>query len=146
MNLWQFHELAAIADAILHKIPWCQIFPQSGGCEVFNFCIGNLVLIWLNYGTSPGSTLVPDHHHFSYGLHLFIESLIVELLNCCHRRVETQWAMWEGVCVCGEKINKLAWRWEIFLATVCGPRLACAKSSANCVCKLEEWVNPMTDL
>jgi hypothetical protein len=25
-----------------------------------------LVLIWLNYGSSPGSALVPDYHHFSY--------------------------------------------------------------------------------
>jgi hypothetical protein len=53
-------------DAILHKIHRCQNFPLGGGCEVFNFRIGNLVLIWLNYGTSPRSALVRDRHHFSY--------------------------------------------------------------------------------
>jgi len=87
----------------------------------------------------------------SYGLCLFIASLIVEGWLEEGLPVKSrlsQWARWVCVvwgCVVDlEKINKLAWRWERDF--LCGTFVWWLWHVSQSVCKLEEWVNLWPDL
>jgi hypothetical protein len=55
-----------ILETISHHIPCVQIFPVCGGSTLCNFHTGNLVLIWLIYGTSARSTVVRGRPGLTY--------------------------------------------------------------------------------
>jgi hypothetical protein len=59
-----------ILETILHHIPCVQNFPVCGSSTLRNFHTGNLVLIWLIYGTSARSTVVRDRPGLTYVISL----------------------------------------------------------------------------